>query len=433
MKIPDRLPTVIIDRSVLCWQELGLAEFMLQLEMEFDGGLDADRLARAMDLLLDAQPVLGCRFVKQNLRPYWQRVGKKERKNFVVAADEPEYQRFKTDTIDCTVGPQAKACLLRRADGDRLLLKVSHIAADAGGTKEVGADLAALYSRLEEDPDYIPAPNLKGDRGGIQVFLQVPPYKYPLIFSDFIKGMWMNPAPAPTLTLPLPEGCASKRPLQYILRHLSVERTTRLSAYGRSRQATLNDMVVAAAFRSLVAATNWDGRASLSYQMTFDYRRWYLPTERAGGICNLSAFEFPTPGRELGRDFDDTLSRVAACTRRRKKRMPGLAITCNAPLLFALPYDGMLAFFGLLTGRQIAQHNYPNTFTNMGPLKKEDLTFGNKAPRKAWLLTPPIYPPLFGFGMSGYAGSLTLSSGFPKAIAETAGNFLDGILSELPA
>lgn len=433
MRIPDHLPTTLIDRSVLSWHELGLAEFMLQIEMEFDCSLDADRLARALDLLLDAEPVLGCRLATKPILPYWKRVSGDERKIFSIAAAELEYDSFRVKPIDFTSGPQVKACLFRAADGDRLLLKVSHIAADAGGTKETAARLADIYSRLGNDPHYIPEPNLRGDRGIAQLFRQVPIGKIPVVFSDFLRGTWTHTAPPPTLTLPLPEIDAHRRELSYTVRSLDVERTTALSAYGRERHATLNDMVIAAAFRALAATAHWDGSAGLFLQMTFDYRRWYLPFGHAGGICNLSGFEYPTPGSELGTDFEATLARISTFTRRRKERMPGLAIAFTSPFLMSLPYFGLKAFFKALEGGLIADKNHPDTFTNMGPIEKETLMFGKKPPRRAWMLVPPIYPPIFGFGMSGYAGSLTLSSGGPRPIMETAENFLDALMNELPS
>jgi len=431
-KIPDSLPTVLIDRSILAWQELGLAEFMLQMEMEFTSGPDEELLRRALDLLLDAQPVLGCRLVKRPYRPVWLRLSDKERRNIFKTGDEQAYERFKSETIDSKSGPQVKAFLHRGTDRDRLLLKVSHVVADAGGVKEIAADFASIYSNLEQDPDYEPVPNLKGDRGTMQLFHQFPIEKTPTIVSDFLAVTWINSVPAPTLTLPLPEGNYAGRPFVYVKRCFDNERTAMLSAYGRARRASLNDMILAASFRALVAAADWDGRASLSLQMTFDYRRWYLPTDRAGGICNLSAFEFPTPGRTIGRDFDDTLTRVSSYMRRRKERFPGLAIACISPLLFALPYAGLRTFFGTLTGCQIAANNYPNTFTNMGPIKKDELQFGDITPIRAWLLPPPIHPPVFAFGMSGYDGSLTISAGVPDSLESIADDFLENIIRELP-
>jgi hypothetical protein len=67
----------------------------------------------------------------------------------------------------------------------------------------------------------------------------------------------------------------------------------------------------------------------------------------------------------------------------------------------------------------------------MGPISFEDVDFGIR-PRSAWLLCPPIYPPIFGAGVTGYAGSLTLSAGSRLAALPFIERFLDRMLAELP-
>jgi hypothetical protein len=71
--------------------------------------------------------------------------------------------------------------------------------------------------------------------------------------------------------------------------------------------------------------------------------------------------------------------------------------------------------------------------TNMGPIEKSEVTF-DIAPASAWLLVPPVYPPLFGFGISGYEGGITLSfGGYRPAIdPENVNCFFDRLESEIP-
>jgi NRPS condensation-like uncharacterized protein len=167
-------------------------------------------------------------------------------------------------------------------------------------------------------------------------------------------------------------------------------------------------------------------------QMTVDLRRWHLNGARAGGICNLSAFEYPNIGYEPGRDFDETLARVSTFMRRRKADMPGLSQAPFLPLYYRLSYQGLLKFFRVVIGAMIRKHNFMNVLTNMGPILPELVTFGDMTPTDAWLLVPPIYPPLFGAGLTGYAGTLTLSAGVPESARPAVDAFYDSVLSELP-
>ena len=74
-----------------------------------------------------------------------------------------------------------------------------------------------------------------------------------------------------------------------------------------------------------------------------------------------------------------------------------------------------------------------NALTNMGPIQEEDVTYDKPAAR-AWLTVPPMNPPLFGMGMTGYAGSLTLSIGTYKPVytAAVVNQFYDRMLEQLP-
>ena len=71
--IPDLFPAAAIDKIISSGQDVGIADFMLQMELVFEHGLDAQRLARALELMLDAQPVLGCRLVTEKKKVYWER------------------------------------------------------------------------------------------------------------------------------------------------------------------------------------------------------------------------------------------------------------------------------------------------------------------------------------------------------------------------
>ncbi len=51
------------------------------------------------------------------------------------------------------------------------------------------------------------------------------------------------------------------------------------------------------------------------------------------------------------------------------------------------------------------------SLTNVGPIDPERLDFGAPV-RRAHLVTPLIFPPIFGAGVSGFRDTLTLTAGF---------------------
>jgi len=428
--IPDRFPSATADRAVHAWQEIGIGEMMVQMHMEFTGRLDAGRLARAMDLAMDAEPVLGCRFVIDGKRAYWQRLDPGQRTALTVTQDGESFEAFAISPTRPGAGPMATACLWQAARGDRLLIKADHTAADAGGTKDIAAAICRMYNELCDNPDFRPEPNIAGSRSYAQIMKQLPWRAYPRIIWNYLHITKNNMFPAKSHGL-WPEASTSG-PMQYVVRHIPAGQAAALSAYARTHNAKLNDMLCAALHRAVMHVGQWDGRSQLRLQMTVDLRRWYMPGGRAQAVCNLSAYDYIHLGTDPGADFPATLDRVAAITRRRKASWFGIVEPCLHPLLRALPYPRLKAFFAWIMNDVIKKQNFPTVLTNMGPIDDDSITFGALRPDRAFLLVPPIYPPMIGIGLSGCRGALTLSAGVPQSTAPLIEDLFDQILEELP-
>jgi len=425
--LPDRFPSTMTDRIINILAHS--VDLMIQLEMEFAHRLDAERLARALDLTLDAEPILGCRFVPRFGRPYWERLDAGERETLLFTEDESAYESFKLGSLDARAGPQVKACLWRSSAGDRLLLKVAHVASDAGGVKEIAAIVSSLYSQLAQDAHHRPAPNLNGSRGLWQVFKHVPWHAYPRIYLHYLRKTWRSVVPFATHALSL-DGDASRPPV-FVVRHISDDHLAGLAEYGRAKGATINDLAMSALFRAIAALGGWDGRSQLRLWSTVDLRR-YIPGERGEAICNLSAVEPIFLGTDLGDDFGSTLARVTAMTRHLKANWIGLSDYVGMTPMRFLPYSWMLKLAHGLVRGMVEKRNYPNAYTNMGPVDADSIVFDAR-PRRAWLLPPPAYPPQIVVGLSGYAGTLTFSAGvYSESARELAAELFDKTVSELP-
>jgi NRPS condensation-like uncharacterized protein len=427
--IPEKIPTVLIDRMALVMETATVGKWVIQMELDFPAPLDPERLAKALQLMLDAEPVLGCRMVLDPKLPYWQRLPDAERKNFSLAGNESEYANFKNRGLDCAKGPQLQACLLRNAQSDKLLIKLAHQAGDAGGLKDVAAELSAIYNRLEKEPGFKPEPNLAGCRDFRQVMRQVPLRAYPKIFFNFLRQTWSNSVPAKTLQLPLPEGPVE--PLTYVIRHIPAERTERIAQFGKAHNATINDVMVAAHYWALVREAAWDKKSMLRLVTTIDLRRWYLPDEKAEGICNLSVWEYPSLGRALGKDFAETVELVGRKTRARKENWIGLTDVCLSPVAKLLSFKSQMKWVVKLMVHLANGKTFPHGLTNMGEIKKESVFFGAQ-PSRVWLLPPFLPAPVFAGGLSGYQGCLTLCAGVSVHEEKVIARFYDSVLENLP-
>lgn len=426
--LPARFPLTATDRLVSAFFSLG-ADIMLQVELRFAHRLDPERLRRSLQLVLDAEPVLGCRVVFDPHRPYWERLAADDRENFQIIGSASAFDRYKASSIDPARGPALKGALYSGKHGDTVLLKIAHEAADAGGAKDVAYLVASIYNGLKDAPGFRPAPNLSGSRGIDQVLGRLPWHAYPRIGGNALSQALSVAWPRRSHNPPLAPGDRTRR--HYVERHIPTERVRRMTAFGRRRGAKLNDMIMAAFFRGL-ARTGWDGRTALRAAMTVDLRHWHLPRGQAERVCNLSGIEICTLGRDPGKDFAATLERVTAFTRRRKKSWFGLNISAG-PLLLAswCDFSSLKKSCERIVEEAIASRALIPLFTNLGPIHDGRLVF-DEAPEEAWVIVPTGYPPFFGAGMSGYRGSLTLSVGALPTAQDTVEAVFDAMLVTLP-
>jgi NRPS condensation-like uncharacterized protein len=162
--IPQRLPAPALDQ--MAYQFSPLSDGQIRCVLRFDGALDAERLARAFRLSLDAEPVLGCRFVVRRGRCDWaRRADLNDLAHCPVAMFASQerldevLEQVLLAPLDPFAGPPVTGRLLRGAT-DTLIVKINHFAADGFGLLQFLRVLAAIYGELGARPGYQPTPNL---------------------------------------------------------------------------------------------------------------------------------------------------------------------------------------------------------------------------------------------------------------------------------
>ena len=387
----------------------GTGEMMMHLELEFSSHLDIDRLTKALDLTLDAEPVLGCRFVKRWWRPRWERLDAGNREVLALAKDAREYEAFKHASIDPYIGPQFKACLLHAADRDRLLIKVAHEVSDVRGVSQIAKLISSTYSRLAHDPEYRPEPSINGDRSIWQVFNHIPWHAYPIILYDYYR-LNLLPSLFSGVSVHLPVIDDNDRMLEFVSRVVPEDLLKHIIEYGRQRDGTLNDILVAAFFHAITAVSEWDHKSQLRVCLTVDLRR-FKPDGNGGGICNLSGMETVDLGTDLNDDFGYTLKRVSSFMRQRKANWIGINHYIGlAPISIFLPHGVMKRITVLAVQSLGNMGKAPYVFANMGAIEQKDVTF-DMPPVEARFLPAVDYPPHIIFCFNSYNRYLTISAG----------------------
>jgi len=414
-KIPDRIPARYGDMLNDAMSTVYVPQIHLMLE--FEGRLDRERMARALRLCLDAEPVLGCRFVPRWIRPYWVRLSEDalDQASLLreVTGDADVFQKaeeeFLADVLDGTRGPQIKALLFSGEGKDRLLVKINHQVADAGGIKEFGYLLGSLYRKIAEEPGFRPVPNF-GSRSMRQVYNRFLPRRFFGIMRRYFRDIASTLFPYKSLAFP--SGSEKKGAPAFVFKRFGAERVRELRSFGGRTGATLNDLVVTAMLRALVRLTGWTGDGALRMAGAVDLRR-YIPGGRGAALCNLSSFYFPTLGGELGDGFDETLAGVKARIDAMKPDYLGLGFLFGGYLqIAAWPFAMKKAFIRGMFANAIRTGNTSPAMTNLGPIEDAPLDFGAPRVSAAEVVVPSACPPLFVSGLSGFRDTLTLSAGF---------------------
>jgi NRPS condensation-like uncharacterized protein len=223
--------------------------------------------------------------------------------------------------------------------------------------------------------------------------------------------------------------------LKFVFKHFSRERVKEIVDYGKKHNATINDLFVTAILRAMVHQVGWKGDKRLTLAGTVDLRR-YLPGRRTEALCQTSGIYFVKLLKSLGNDFSESLAFVKKDMEYNKTNYFGLGIIFVSGLIWLpYPYAFTRKFNKIIWLRAYRKGTVGPGFTNLGPIDNQVHNFGDPELVSAVMTTPGSCPPFFFFGMSGYSGTLTLSSGtyesaIPGSVVEELFDLVD---KELPS
>lgn len=419
--IPFRFPSVTSDRAIAFMRLVG--DLQVHVLIRLNGAVEPTRLARALRLLLDVEPVLGCRFVPGWHRPHWERLPDLDRlplcelQETSPPAHDAAITEYLASPPDPDHMPMLRLRIFRQETGDTLVLKVNHLATDGGGSKECAYRLAALYNRLDSKPDLRPTPNLTGRRSLRQVAEQLKAPALARLLATTPRQQWRHRSPARFWHAPYSPTASwgeSAPDRTYVLRRLDGDAFRRAKRWGQARGATVNDLLNAAYLRALLDWIAPPPDHPLRLRTTVDLRR-YLPTGRTEAVCNCSSFAYPYLGPVGTRnaDFTSLVDRMSAEMRRQKQTAIGLHEWAVLGPGFQLLSDAPTRRF---LQRNLTLAKAPEAFqpalTNIGRIHPERLHFGPVAPLDAHATASVLYPPGLALSVTGFGDSLTLSSGF---------------------
>lgn len=427
--IPTTLAANVQDRLIFASRDI-FSNLQNQAVLEFKGKLDKNRLARAVRLSIDAEPVLGSRFIEKKYHPRWQRFSDLDSMEWFSLEKSRDkqnaIQRFLTTPLDNKHEQQLRTKLIRSGESDTLCIKISHACCDGGGLKAYQHMLAGIYTQLGNDKDFVPEQNAGKRRDLNYLFGK-------LGIASLIKA-WdprQNPL-QPTWAFPF----SSREPEQQLIaiRRLPGKYFESLSTYARARGASLNDLILTAFYRALFKIVEPPPGQPGEILITMDLR-CYFQDGKAGAINNLSSAVTARVPRVPGESFGQTLAAVSKSMTQIKGKLPGVHVGVLFGLLSMLNYGQHIHFVRGLKKRLIQTGRCAPVLSNVGNISRSTLRFGKIAVTDAYQVSPAIHAPGFMLGACGYNNRITFTVSYydPGTSREKVEEFMEILLQELRA
>jgi NRPS condensation-like uncharacterized protein len=420
-KIPKRIAAEFLERA----GSAVYPDYALDINavLYLSDRIDADRMARAVRLLVDAEPILGCRFVERWFRPYWERYDNLDALKFFEFRQCSDCDAAVRQFLETPLRLPLSVLLLR-GEADVLCIKFDHLIADGAAMGAGVYLLADIYNRLEHDLDYVPIPNLKSSRSIRQISSGFGIGERWRFFRTFFnsfreaknRGKWEYPIP--------PSGKAA---LHYSIRRLDEDRVTAISRYASRQHATVNQVLLAAFYLAAFDALGHASDLPLPIRTTVDLRR-HIRSRKPPGLCNLSGQSLVTIDPSTGTSLEAVVQQIREQMQTQRKEFLGLLVSTFAYQGLPLRYFIDLIPYSYLKrlGRRAIEENRKRIespapgdsfrgmvlLTNVGKIDIKPRMFEGTEMTYAFGTTGIVKNPgILGLVVSGFKDSLTLCLG----------------------
>lgn len=375
---------------------------MVHCYLEYDSKLDAVALKKAFEKLVNEVEILHCVFSPNPINPYWKvsenysiddyfKVVEVEEKHSVEVAESIIMQ-----TIPLKEKVQIKLTVIRSEKKDILTLVYNHMCMDGGDGKKFLVLLLETYNAIVNNT---PMPLVKtGDRGYRQVYATMDEEK-----RTAAKKLFIN-ASRTGIKVQFPftkdKDCTNK----LIRKTLDAQTIGEIKARGKTLGASLNDLFATAYLRAIAEMCKLDESSPINIINMADLRR-HIEGNDTKGFTNLTGFMLCVLQDGVGKDFNETLTKVIAQTAKAKEdKFLGLS---GLPLL-------NLAFtiFPYCISELAIRIGYTNPLlgmSNVGIIDAEKLTASGCVLTDAFITGATKYKPYFQVACTTLNNAITFS------------------------
>jgi NRPS condensation-like uncharacterized protein len=397
----------------------------IRLALEMDGTVDQPRLARALRLVYEAEPILECRFAPGLFGAYWRVRNDQSGVDpcLIVPTTnvKQDLDAFMAVPVDPSTDPLVQVRVFR-GERDTVCIKGSHSIMDGGGFKLLMLRLASLYRALGADPTYALPPDLVTDRGQGQVLRHIPIRGRARAFftQPFHKKRWAFPWSSMECTDVTFSERTADTPIPA------------LKTAARGRGASITDAIVAALVRAFFEASDAPAGVPLPFTLAVDLRR-YLPASEEAGLVNLSSLTWIELARKPGAKLEETLADVHLALEAAMGDLPGVGLAMVMEVTSILGFRLFRFFNGIrIRMAQRQKREFPS-LTNIGVMDPKAMDFGDVGVSRARFYSPVFFPPTFCIVSGSHKDRLYFTAAYPRGAVpgDLVERFLDRMVSEI--
>ncbi|MGM9637349.1 MAG: condensation domain-containing protein [Eubacteriales bacterium] len=347
--------------------------------LEFEDGLDPQKLIQAVDSLADVFPLLKCHYdQKRNIFIEKEHCSGSDLLRIVDTADRSVLLTEALDTDEKLV----QLTLSKNT----LVITISHMICDGSGFKQLIYLLCDLYNgNSNEKLDYLMTrefSQLTKELTGTTA-----------ITFKMLLSMMGNYKSRPVYAK------ASNESIYVVERTIPREIMSRVHSMAKKQGATLNDVFLTAYARALEKLY---GLKKINIPCTVDLRKY---AKAKTGIANLTGTYNLNIKMKDGTSFGETLAEASAVMRKQKKTQNDIA----GPMLLVSKYEKstLEQFLKLYGGMETSASA---DYTNLGVLDDKRLVFDGTALKNAIGYSGLNKAPSFQIAVSSFRGETTITS-----------------------
>lgn len=374
---------------------------IMQYIIKLKGKLDFCLLEKAVKLSFYTQPVLGCRFIKNNNTPIWESINDKNASSFCYKVSTETSQNaidiFLEKELSPENGAQVLICLISGKVRDILCIKICHTACDGCGSKYYIRLLAQLYTCLSQDANYRPKV-IMSERSTKYLYRNLGINNKKQYFRAKLaelKSSWGFPI----------ESTLKPSHFQYKLRIFEKPKFDALYKYAKKHNTTMNSVILAAFYAGLLKTLDIaDSETAKEIQIMIDLRK-YLPPNVKQTICNLSsAINIKLPVEHI-ETLIDLITIEMEHIKTQKTFIHG---AIGVDLAAEEGLNVVQSLYKSEWEHVEATKNCTPMFSNLGILSENTLYFAEVAADELDYVSPAFYAPAVMLGVCTYRSRLSL-------------------------